>query len=88
MNASRTISTLDLIQIRKVLLGLEAEFKSLPTWVFVPADFEFPAGPNPFAESLQIPQKVSLLNFSSDILDMDFIGVKAGDVNGSANPKH
>lgn len=84
VNNSRTISTLDLIQIRKVLLGIEPEFKGVPSWIFLPGSFEFPAGPDFLANEL--PSRLSIQNFRADILDLDFIGVKAGDVNGSGNP--
>lgn len=86
VNNSRSISTLDLIQVRKVLLGLEAEFKNVSSWIFLPADFEFPAGQDPLAS--EIPSVLLVRSFQADILDLDFIGVKAGDVNASANPNH
>lgn len=86
VNNSRTISTLDLIQVRKVLLGLEPEFKNVPSWIFLPADFAFPTSPDPLAG--EVPTKLVVTNFFGDILDLDFIGVKAGDVNNSANPNN
>lgn len=88
VNVSRSISTMDLIQIRKVILGVEAEFKSVPPWIFVPAEYEFPLGSGPFSGAEEIPQRIQVVNFFKDVLDLDFIGVKAGDVNGSANPRN
>ena len=88
VNASRSISTMDLIQIRKVILGVEVEFKSVPPWIFVPAEYEFSGSAGPFSGSVQIPQAIQVQNFVKDVLDLDFIGVKAGDVNNSANPNN
>lgn len=86
VNKSRTISTADLIQIRKVLLGLEAEFKNISSWIFLPADFEFPGGQDPLIG--EIPSRLVIPGFQADILDLDFIGIKAGDINASANPNN
>ncbi len=86
VNNSRTISTSDLIQVRKLLLGLEAEFKNVSSWIFLPADFEFPAGQDPLAG--EVPSVLIISRFQADILDLDFIGVKAGDINASANPNN
>lgn len=86
VNASRSISTLDLIQIRKIILGVDAQFANVPDWIFLPADTEFPMAPNPFLGTTPFLPLYQISNFLSNIPDLDFIGVKAGDANGSANP--
>ncbi len=88
VNLSRTISTLDLIQIRKVILGLDPEFKFVPAWLFLPANTSFPNAPSPFQGSTPLPTVFQLGALSGDRMDVDFIGVKYGDVNNSANPQN
>jgi lysyl endopeptidase len=84
VNASQSISTLDIIRIQKVILGVDSEFSNVESWRFVPLDFEFSNPANPFQDF--IPPAYLISNFTTDILDLDFYGVKSGDVNESANP--
>lgn len=84
-NASNSITLVDLIQIRKVLLGSAEDFGSTPVWRFVISDYNFSDPDNPF--SLPASNIYYLTEFfSEDILDFNFIGFKTGDVDGSANP--
>ncbi|NNE15943.1 MAG: hypothetical protein HKN51_13245 [Saprospiraceae bacterium] len=80
INNNQDISSTDLIELRKLILGIEDEFPSNNSWRFVDADFNFidSSDPwiNPIPESYYIPE----LNQSMDI---DFVGVKIGDVNNS-----
>ncbi len=82
VNASGSVSTLDLIIIRKVILGLEPDFDPWPTWYFVPATNGFVNPQNPL-EGFN-DQAYLLENLQDDILDFDMIGFKPGDVNDSA----
>ena len=88
VNLSRTISTLDLIQIRKVILGLDQEFKFVPAWIFLPANTSFPNAPSPFQGSTALPTLFQIGALAGDRLDVNFTGVKYGDVNNSANPQN
>jgi hypothetical protein len=83
VNASGSVSTLDLIIIRKVILGLEPDFSPWPSWYFVPAINGFANPQNPlegFNDNAYL-----LENLQEDILDFDLIGFKPGDVNDSAS---
>ncbi|WP_425412747.1 T9SS type A sorting domain-containing protein [Lewinella cohaerens] len=81
-NRSGTITTLDLIQIRKLILNVITAFPNNTSWRFVEADYDFPESTNPWSETF--PELINENNLAGDILDADFVGVKIGDVNGSA----
>jgi hypothetical protein len=70
----------DLIEIRRLVLGINEEFTSNTSWRFVKAGFEFidPFQPWPFAERSHFDQLDGVQ------MHTDFIGVKIGDVNQSA----
>lgn len=80
-NNSGTISTLDLVAIRKLILTLNLNFPNNQSWRFIDADYVFPDPTNPWATGF--PEVISINNIDSD-QDVNFIGIKIGDVNGSA----
>ena len=76
------INGLDIIQIRKLLLGINTEFSNgQRPWRFVKKDQEFDGNFNvfPYEESIEI-------DFTGDMMSNDFVGVKIADINGSADP--
>ncbi len=77
---SETITAFDLVELRKLVLGIYEELPSNESWRFVREDFAFtnPAQPWPFDEEISISQ------LSQDENQNDFIAVKIGDVNFSA----
>lgn len=79
VNASEDVSAIDLIELRKLILGIYDELPDNAAWRFVESAYQFadPMHPWPFSE------KVQLNNFSFDVMDANFYGVKIGDVNGS-----
>ncbi|MBR9920014.1 MAG: HYR domain-containing protein [Bacteroidetes bacterium] len=81
-NNSGSISTLDLLTIQKLILILEDNFPNNTSWRFVDADYEFPNPQDPWQEVF--PELISYNNLATDDLEADFIAVKVGDVNGSA----
>jgi len=81
-NRSGSISTLDLVSIRKVVLRLTNEFPNNTSWRFVEKSHVFTNGNNPWSSS--IPELMNMNNLATDQLASDFIAVKVGDVNGNA----
>ncbi|MCS6929264.1 MAG: HYR domain-containing protein [Saprospiraceae bacterium] len=77
-NSSRTVTTFDLLELRKLILGLYTELPNSPSWRFVPVSYVFPNPANPF--SPPFPEKIH----SSDSILFNFIIIKVGDANGSA----
>lgn len=82
VNRSGTITSLDVIAIRRVILNLDTHFPNgNDTWCFVPSQYEFIDPTNPLQE--EFPEEITITNLSVDLMLNDFVGVKLGDVNGS-----
>ena len=79
-NTDQGLSAADIVELRRLVLGITDELEGTSTWIFVDASDNFfdPSNPWPFSQDL------SLRNLSSTVLNGDFIGVKIGDVNMSA----
>lgn len=81
-NKSGSITTFDIVTIRSVILGLITEFPNNTSWRFIPSDYVFPNPINPFPSNLPVTGV-----FTAPVLQpIDFIGIKIGDVNNSADP--
>lgn len=80
-NKSGHLTALDLLEIRKLILGINTRFPNNTSWRFIDQNYSFPDPFNPFsqpfAESIWI-DSVTLFTATAD-----FIGIKIGDVNGS-----
>ncbi|OAV43052.1 hypothetical protein A3850_000410 [Lewinella sp. 4G2] len=73
----------DVISIRRLILGLSDTYPNgMPSWSFVPADYEFGNLNDPWATAF--PELINTNDLAANIVDADFVGVKLGDVNGSA----
>lgn len=81
-NRSGSVSTLDLVAIRKVILHLTDVFPNNTSWRFVAASHPFGSIQNPW--QTPFPEVLNYNNLAIDDLDADFIAIKVGDVNGSA----
>ena len=81
-NNSNSITTLDMVYIRRVILQIDDSFPNNTSWRFVDAAYSFPDANNPWAAIF--PEVINYNNLTDDQLDTDFVGIKVGDVNGSA----
>lgn len=81
-NRSGSISTLDLVAIRKVVLRLENEFPNNTSWRFVEKSHQFSDLNNPWISS--IPELISVNNLTTDNLSNNFTAIKIGDVNSDS----
>jgi len=80
-NKSGSITSFDLIELRKLIMGIYTELPNNTSWRFVNSDFEFPNPMNPFATTF--PEQLSVEDgLFSDTLA--FYGVKIGDVDCTA----
>jgi hypothetical protein len=70
-----------MVALRKLILFIDTEFQNNTSWRFVDAEFVFPNASNPWATSF--PEIFSINDLNGQAL-ADFVGVKTGDVNGSA----
>jgi len=80
INRSGSVTTMDLVELRQLILYEDTEFQNNDSWRFVEAAYVFPNPENPFATVF--PEMVSINSLSADE-QHDFVGVKVGDVNGS-----
>jgi len=80
-NNSGSISTFDIVEFRKLILGIYTELPANKSWRFVLKSFAFPDPDNPFKTAF--PEKGAVKPDSS-IYESDFIAIKVGDVNNSA----
>lgn len=83
VNNSGSVTTFDIVAMRKAILGVETSFPNNTSWRFVAADFVFEEPEDPFANPF--PETLFLSNIGSDLLGRNFVAVKIGDLNGSAN---
>ncbi len=83
-NKSKTITTFDLVQLRKLILFIDTEFPNNTSWRFVDKDYVFPDPTNPWLE--EFPEVINFNNVTADQLDADFVAIKIGDVNGTVQP--
>ncbi len=82
-NSSRSITTFDIVELRKLILGVYSELPNNTSWRFVDAGYVFPVPENPF--TAPFPEKQGgTIPAPSNPPEHDFIGVKTGDVNGNA----
>jgi len=82
VNNTGSITTLDMIQIQQLILGITTEFANNTSWRFVEEDFYFPVPNNPWFTPF--PEAITVNNLSTDNMSNDFIAIKVGDVNNSA----
>ena len=80
INNSSTVSAIDIIELRKIILGTQEEFNNSTVWRFVDSGYTFPDPDSPFPYN----QTMNLTQLDHDAMDMNFVGVKTGDVNYSA----
>lgn len=82
VNHDDKINTVDLVELRKLILGTISSFQANTSWRFVERDFQFLDPSNPLA--LFIPGVCAIVNMQQN-MQADFIGVKIGDVNETAS---
>ncbi|HZV72070.1 MAG TPA: HYR domain-containing protein [Saprospiraceae bacterium] len=80
-NNSKTITAIDLIELRKLILGIYTALPSNTSWRFVDKDYSFPDPYNPWEQVW--PESVVLNPLSLGMNHADFLGVKIGDVNNT-----
>ena len=79
---SCTVSVLDIILISRNLLGIDTEFPNTTSWRFVDQAYTFPNALNPCVETF--PETITVTNLTGDLSNQDFVAIKMGDVNLSA----
>ncbi len=81
-NNSGTISTADILVIRKAILGKTNAFKGVNSWRFVPANFLFDDPRNPWAKAF--PEEIQYEKLDRQMMNSHFVAIKVGDLTGDA----
>jgi hypothetical protein len=82
VNRSNSVTTVDLVELRKLVLYLESDFSNNTSWRFVDGAYVFPNPANPF--ETPFPEAIHLNDLTPGLPPVSFIAIKVGDVNGSA----
>lgn len=82
-NNSQSVTAIDIIQLRKLILGYFDELPNSPSWRFVDEAHIFPDPHNPWISPW--PETYIINPFSTNMNDVNFDAVKIGDLNLSAN---
>ncbi len=84
VNNDGTVTTFDMVELRQLILAIVSDFSNNTSWRFVNADFVFADPSNPF--SSPFPEAIHFEDIDANELEADFVGIKIGDVNDSAEP--
>ena len=79
INNDEAVSAVDLVELRKLILGIYSELPNNMSWRFADANQVLNLQ-NPWP----IVEAVNISNLSIDMMGEDFVGIKIGDVNGNA----
>ena len=82
VNLSGSIDIGDLLEIRSLLLFQTTSFSQSPSYQFIKADYQFENPDSPLQEEL--PTAHTCQDISDSQIDLNFICIKMGDIDGSA----
>ncbi len=85
VNRNGQVTTFDIVELRKLILGIYFILPQNDSWRFIDRDFQFKTS-NPAGESF--PERASVTPLAAPETRHDFTGVKIGDVNFDANPSN
>jgi hypothetical protein len=85
-NKSGTVTTFDVVELRKLILGTYTELPNNSSWRFVDKTQVFANPANPFAEAIR--ENVSVAQIQQSAIDDDFVSAKIGDVDNTATPNN
>jgi len=83
INNSGTVSALDMIALRRLILRMDETLTNNTSWRFIEADYIFSNPTHPFMSTFP---EITNINGLNGVMQQDFIGIKIGDLNGSAIP--
>lgn len=81
-NNSGTVTTFEVVVIRKLILQINANFPNNNSWRFIAKNFQFINPLNPLIEDF--PEVININNLLGDWM-ADFVAIKVGDVNDSVD---
>ncbi len=81
INNDEKVTASDLLELRKLILGIYTELPKNSSWRFINSTQSFADVNNPWP----LNEKISITNLGHPMTNQNFIAVKVGDVNGSAS---
>jgi hypothetical protein len=78
VNMSKSVTALDLIAMRRIVLGIDGVFQDGVNWLFIPKVIDLSNNPFDYSTNLDV-------SLDQEDMELDFVAVKLGDVNGSWN---
>jgi hypothetical protein len=81
INRDAKITSTDLVELRKLILGLTTKLSNNDSWAFVPKSHVYADNNNPYGA----PRSITVYNLQGDVTGKDFTGIKIGDVNQTAS---
>ncbi len=84
INNDRRITVLDLVALRKTILGLNTTFPNNESWRFIEKGYEFDGVGSDILNE-DIPSSYSITNLESELNNLNFYGVKVGDMNNTVD---
>ncbi|MCC7027574.1 MAG: T9SS type A sorting domain-containing protein [Saprospiraceae bacterium] len=76
VNASNSITAADMVEMRKLILGIIPSFRKVNSWTFVPTSYVFPKPSNPW----NAPRSKEIFIDTWHTYNSDFIAIKMGKV--------
>ncbi len=80
-NKSYSVTSIDIVEIRRLILGIYDSLPNNTSWRFVDKYYVFPNALNPFEATFN---EISFYTDTPNKYDVNFVAVKVGDVNGNA----
>jgi hypothetical protein len=88
LNKNNTITTADATILNQAILGNPTALATMnPSWKFVDAAYTLILPPSNSGVPTGYPQSISF-NLIGNVSGINFVGIKRGDVNGTANPQN
>jgi hypothetical protein len=82
VNNTRSITSNDIVELRKIILGATSKFPAVNSWRFVDKNFQFANPNNAFTHVF--PEMITLTKVEAAFMDANFESIKTGDVTGNA----
>lgn len=83
-NRDSRVTTIDLIYLRRLILGIDMEFDNQESWIFINSAYQFQNPYNPFSE-VYSGDATKVLFSPLAGTPLNWVGLKVGDVNDSAD---
>ena len=82
INANNVVDGVDLVELRKLILGVYSEFPQNDSWRFIDKDYVFNNAESPLDEDFS--EEYQIVNLGQN-MTIDFVAIKVGDVDESVD---